>query len=423
MPNTYPDGASQVDFTQFPILDLRQPFIFTRGAGRRHPVWDRILLILAAFVILGAATAFAILLFMKPEALYPLVPFANLLKPLARTLDAINGVLGPFGALLPLLAGACALLIHEVAHALVAWMTGMEVREITVGPFILVVAKPWRLRFRTKGRNSGEVRYSAPCRPRLRRKLIFVSAAGPGANLVVGTVCLLAAAHGPARMTFADALLITFGVFSFLIGIPTLIPSGGSDGGKLMLLATRDGTAQYLALLAIERNLRRRGLFEGIRKTWIQRAASCERDPRIAFSGCYCAAMMAGQREDRVEAARQVERCLSLVKYVGASQRNEVVALASMQQGLYGSVEKARIWRERVKTPPGLPPIRQAGVDGVIATMEGDTAAARKHWASGQESLEKLPPSAQKDEAIFHWQKWEKDMEDRLQRTATTEPS
>lgn len=165
-------------------------------------------------------------------------------------------------ALIPLLVFTLFLVIgiHELGHVLAGFTQRFEFRFISVGPFMVEkelgrkVFK-WNSNFNTFGG-------LALCLPKddvnLSKRFAIFSAGGPLASILSGFVALLILIFSPVQVTsfftfLLDALLVTFTVISFAIGIITSIPmhSGGfvSDGGRIVNLLSKGPKSEIEAVL------------------------------------------------------------------------------------------------------------------------------------------------------------------------------
>lgn len=133
-----------------------------------------------------------------------------------------------------------AVLVHELGHALAAWLVGWQVELIHARPFILRL-RP--LAIRIAGRSlcpklAGWVlaspRTLADGRDR-RRYALFI-ASGPAASAILAVLLLTVAAT--LRSSIAVPLVNATGLLSAAVALTTLLPlSPASDGQKLLLLA------------------------------------------------------------------------------------------------------------------------------------------------------------------------------------------
>jgi len=106
-------------------------------------------------------------------------------------------------------------LIHELAHALIARVEGVDVLEIILHPFGGLA----RLRHE----------------PETPRAEFRIAAAGPAASFGLAVVfVLLMAAASSAGAELPRHLLLLLAVFNFLIGVFNLFPGYPLDGGRLL---------------------------------------------------------------------------------------------------------------------------------------------------------------------------------------------
>ncbi|HEY1631491.1 MAG TPA: hypothetical protein VGF56_09250 [Rhizomicrobium sp.] len=139
-----------------------------------------------------------------------------------------------------LLAGLVSLppviLIHELGHAVMAWIVGWRVAVIVVGPFWLRIA-PLGLRLRREASVDGRT-FNAPrhAGQHTRGRILALLAGGGLANLLSGGLAVWGARQLPP---FGAAALAGFGLVSLFIGLSNLIPaqlkSGAANDGLRIL--------------------------------------------------------------------------------------------------------------------------------------------------------------------------------------------
>ncbi|WP_114907882.1 site-2 protease family protein [Ornithinimicrobium murale] len=158
--------------------------------------------------------------------------------------------------LLVFAAGAVHVVVHEVAHALAARMTGIGVPEVTMG-----AGKAW-LRFRLFGTvvkvggfNGGVTQLEPRSEAGLRCRLAAVTAAGPLSNLALALVSwlLLAGASAGSLAELVRWALVVLGVLITVVNLLPLTLQGGavrSDGALLLSLARGGRRSARQALAA-----------------------------------------------------------------------------------------------------------------------------------------------------------------------------
>jgi Zn-dependent protease/CBS domain-containing protein len=119
-----------------------------------------------------------------------------------------------FGLFTTLVFFACVLL-HELAHAFIARMEGVEVTEIVLHPFGGLA----RLRHE----------------PETPRAEFRIAIAGPAASflLAVAFAVLMAIAHSAGENVFAPLFFLLF-LFNFLLAVFNLFPGYPLDGGRVL---------------------------------------------------------------------------------------------------------------------------------------------------------------------------------------------
>ncbi|HEX4303052.1 MAG TPA: hypothetical protein VHZ78_09685 [Rhizomicrobium sp.] len=130
----------------------------------------------------------------------------------------------------------CAVVVHELGHAICAWAVGWRVHSIAVSVFSYLPARRRFQRQESKGEAdfSGAV-FATPRTPDgWRRGSIFYVLDGPLANILLGGAAIAAAGSDGL-----PAILGGLGLTSLCMGIANLLPTrsaqgGWSDGGVIL---------------------------------------------------------------------------------------------------------------------------------------------------------------------------------------------
>jgi hypothetical protein len=178
-----------------------------RGAGDRLDTGG-ILNSLIVFAFSGAATLMA--MGVAVSAHHPLISLAIIL----------------FG-------GFAAVLVHELGHAVAAWLVGWRVWIIHVAPFALRLdGGSFRIVSGYDGPDFAGFVLPSPAAPRHDTKLraAFISAGGPLASWLMAVVCIAIAAPGPIEryeVTNERTILYALGLFSLAAALGSSLPLYG----------------------------------------------------------------------------------------------------------------------------------------------------------------------------------------------------
>jgi Zn-dependent protease len=157
------------------------------------------------------------------------------------------------------IASIATTLIHECGHAVLAWCFEMGFLSFRVGPFHAVKREgKWKFKFHaagivTPGGSVGAV----PTRPdQPRWEEIVMIAAGPCANLFIGTAAVWAVVHdrwGSYPQTWE--LIAYTGAFCLIAAVLNLFPflsedGGYSDGARILQIVTHSPLDDYHRLMA-----------------------------------------------------------------------------------------------------------------------------------------------------------------------------
>ena len=151
--------------------------------------------------------------------------------------ELIQKSLAPVGLLLPTLVALFTVAVHESGHVMAARAAGMTVTSVRVGPMQFVPnRKGWRWRKAGQLRTwSGMVLAFPRPEATIRRQRLWMTAGGPLANIVIGSVGGLIG-YALLWNGFA-ALLLTVSAYNMVVGLLNLLPKEGilpSDGLQII---------------------------------------------------------------------------------------------------------------------------------------------------------------------------------------------
>jgi hypothetical protein len=398
--------------TQTSILDLIEPLPYRKGEGMTFR--DALLLI----VVLAAALVGVLL-----GIGYP---------PLVRVTTSLNAALGrafaPFGLYAPLVvplmilvAVLPAIVIHELAHIIVGVRVGLLFEGVSVGPlFLRRQGGKWRLGTRSPNVSGGFTAISLDRIRQVRRRMLLFILSGPTANLLCGTVVLLALRLGSANQSQLTAMLTSFGVLSLVIGMSNLVPfrlrSGfESDGRRLLMLIWRTPKAKrWIAILALVMLRSRSTPAEKWNRNWIRIATSVADDSIDALHGNLLAYISASARNDACAAAAHLERCLELSLLPTSELRDTLISEAAFFTAWFrDDFDKATTWLNRLRNRQHLSALLQVRMDVALCCAQRRFDDAVAKWQTGLELIQKLPVGPSRVNVETSWMDWAQEIDQR----------
>ena len=272
-------------------------------------------------------------------------------------------------------------LVHEGGHALAAWLVGIRIVRVDLGPIRLeTTASGWRVG-RTSRLSSWAV-YPLPSTPhRLRWRHAVLLAGGPAAVIGAGAAYLgLAAVAAGSVLRLA---LLAGALMSVMDGLVSLVPVGWrsvrTDGWKLLTWLTDPAVA--LLRVSTTTLLLHAALGERPAEwpdAWIAagREAPPGRDLAQYATARYFAYLAARDRGRLDEAWRYLSDALARVCELSTTQGGAVLAEAALHHAwAFRDPASARALLDRVPDVAVLK-VHRARAIGAIALAEGRPQAA-----------------------------------------------
>lgn len=269
---------------------------------------------------------------------------------------------------------ACALAVHELAHAGVAAALRVEVAVISVG--VGPRLAQWRLGETALRLHAipiaGHAILATPHRAWLRLRLWFAIAAGPAGNLAVAAVAG-ALRSGVPDETIGAAALELVGWFNTAIGLGNLVPFGRLDGAwlvRLLLGAPVDPVRAVWHALAAERALEQNDIV-GAEREAAEAARLAPKEPWLWEGIPGMIALERGDCDGAI-AAWQALLVPEAPPVIVALRRNNL-AWALLQRGGPGDLERAdELSAQALASVPREP--WAAGTRGAVLIARGQLA-------------------------------------------------
>jgi hypothetical protein len=279
---------------------------------------------------------------------------------------------------------------HEAGHLVAGLLAGFAPSRFIVGPVhIEWIDGKARWRFALNLRFFGGLAGVVPRDVQnLARRRALLVAGGPVANLLLAAVAVPAALHlagqgaGSGIVAYLPLVLLFLGLFSALLGLLSLIPSGSaglhSDGGQLLRIwrggppADWDGaTWAVAAAMLAGRRLRETApeLLEKLVSLPVEEP-ELVRGHLIAFS-------VALDQGDSERAAAHLESAGALVEALAPMIRPAYYLEKAYMAARYEqNKEAAKQALARSKGGVGIEPASRRRVESAVALAEGDPARA-----------------------------------------------
>jgi hypothetical protein len=390
--------------TSTPVLDAHRPFSGQRLAGDKLSTGNSVFI---SSAVIMAFTALPVL---------------------RSVLDAFSAhpvLIWTAFVLLPLLAFAAGVAMHEVGHLLVARAIGFETVQFKLGPlshkancikhglWVEQVFAIGGVVLRPKG---GEG---------LRRKLFYLVVSGSFTNLLFSLLLEAGVSLVPAPVS-ASWILVRFAshlfsAFSGLVGIAALIPdlnSNGqfSDGARLIMLAKDDVlAARWLAIaklqMAINAGVEARDWDEDL----VMQALAEKDDSLDSAMGSWLAYLWALGQQEITLATKHLEDTLAAMAASSSHMRDRIYMEAAIFQSWFRhNAGKGRFWASQIRGAQSLPQLQKLHLDIALRWAEGQPFAAWEMLGQYLLLLRQMPASPQREIAEKNALEWKTQMESRM---------
>jgi hypothetical protein len=412
-----------------PILDLEAPL------PAKHSPWDRLSLGRTLFVLVSLLAS-ALLIVVVGFLLRTHAPAAaRLLDNLSHDLDAFSLRAGPliplYFYLLYFLSAVACLTIHEAGHVAAALAVGFTFKKVRVGPLLVSrLGRGLKFSFQLRSRLSGLTVVHVPRKPKIRRRYLLYSFAGPFANfLTTLLVCLILTLSASSYPTAVIRVpLEFFAAYSLFVGATNLIPylrRNGmfSDGGRLWgLLRSKAKTKRYLSLLGLTAQIETGKRLRALPQTWITHACAIPDRSSDALQSFLIAYLNAYDRENPQETAHYLELCLQRIEIASPEVKKVILVEAAVFHAWFrNDAQKAELWAGRSKAGPALLPLNQVRLRICMSWVHNRYEDVLADLEKGRALIEPLPESAAKIRLTEGWNEWkEKIDKQRVDRQAQT---
>lgn len=316
-----------------------------------------------------------------------------------------------------------AISVHELGHLVAGWAVGFRFNSFSVGPFLLH-SDYGMLKFRlTRGLPFlGMAVMHIHGVLRMRRRLLIMSVAGPGANLLSVPVTVLLANYvfpsvGRSWMSIPAA---QFAFLSLLMGMMSLIPMGGlSDGARIsMLLNSFYPARRWMSCAALDFEHQRGVRPKSWRRSWL-RAATCVPDRSYDdFVANWLAYMVAEDGQDATLAAFHLEKCLEVAGPAGAYMLDHAALEAAFFTAWFrNDALTADKWLVHVNRPKQLPELLHIRLQTALACSKRDFDAGLVNWQEGLNWIERLPQTPSNQRLKDSWLEWCAEIEERRKQS------
>ena len=298
--------------------------------------------------------------------------------------------------------------VHEFGHALAGVATGMKLRAFFIGPFQWTVrAGKWVFRFSPKGIFLPEgVTGIVPSTASMPRShFLAMTAAGPLANIITGSIALILSSLIPASWTSHTAGMITlFGAWSLALAAGNLLPfrtkSGYSDGALILQLLSSGPFADFqMAVASIGSSLVSPVRPRDYDLQAIRRAAEAIPEGRQALLlrlYAFQHLLDAGKFQQAEETLREAaEICSRSAADVPAEAHATLVFGFAV---VAHDAAAARKWWNRIEARNAKPvTAEQMRARTALHLIEGNLAEADKAWQQSDALARKLPKAGAYD--------------------------
>ncbi len=327
--------------------------------------------------------------------------------------------------ILPLLAFAAGIAMHEVGHLLAARAMGFEVVQFELGPIRhkadcikhgLCVEQVFAI---------GGVVLRPTGRDGLRSKLFQLVVSGSSANLLFSLLLEAVISVAPSPVSAAGILACfathVFSAVSALVGIAALVPdlnSNGqfSDGARLIMLVKEDALAtRWLAIAKLQMAIN-----AGIEAPdWDEdliMQALAEKDGSVdSAMGSWLAYLWAIGQQEITLATKHLEDTLATLASTSSHMRDRIYMEAAIFQSWFRhNAGKGRFWASQIRGSQSLAQLQKLHLDIALLWAEGQPFAAWEMLGQYLVLLRQMPASPQREIAEKSALEWKGQMESRM---------
>jgi len=322
--------------------------------------------------------------------------------------------------ILPVVAFLAAASLHQAGHLLGGRLTGFAAVRIKFGRLTLREnLEP------TDALSLGFIVMRPDNEKQLRRRLTYLVAGGPIASLLAPL--LLEAGLSLVRSRWATnnflalAAIHLFSVFSFLLGIGSLLPdidSRGnfSDGTRLLMLLKNDFRAsRWLAIVELQLGLRSGKNPQNWGEDLVARALGHKDDSFDTVAANWLSYLWASRRQDLGQATKCLEGALTGVAPSPGHLRDRVLLEAAVFQAWYRhNLVKSQFWQSQIVDPETLSALDRQRLEIASIWSDGRLFDAWEKLQQGLLQIRQMPDSPVRVAAERDALEWKAQMESRM---------
>lgn len=326
--------------------------------------------------------------------------------------------------LAPIVAGFCAMVVHESGHLLCGSLFSFKLRHIKIGRLQLGrharCGEPYCGDVLTFGLSVLEPQDAEQEDGSLRRRLLVLVLGGPLANLLFAAVLQLSLVF--LQPSFITGYVLRVGsAFSVLLAIAALMPDVNrrgsfSDGARLlMLLKNNDKTERWLSNIRCQIALNQGRHPRDWDEASVARAAALSDHSRDAFAARWLAYLWAAERQDITCATKYLEGALESLSYATPKLRDHLFLEAAVFQAWFrDNPSKALFWVYRIRNKK-LTHLQKQRLDIALLWAEGRLFDAWEKLSRDYlRLLRELPESPGRHLAEESALEWKRQMESRM---------
>ncbi|MGP0019440.1 MAG: M50 family metallopeptidase [Candidatus Sulfotelmatobacter sp.] len=316
--------------------------------------------------------------------------------------------------------------VHELGHLAAGWIVGFHFSRVSIGPVTLKI-QYGKLNVQLR-RDLGALGYAGmhiETVKKARRSLLTFVAAGPGANLLSGTLAVLFVYF--ATPTLSDGWVLPFAAgfsaLSFITAVLSVIPYGQSDGARLwMLLNSREGTRRWIASCALGSQQRKGIRPKNWKQSWMKAACSI-RDGRFdELNSNLLAYVAASDRKDGDAAALHLERSLDLSRSPDFVRRDFLAREACYLCAWFrDDLSLAERWLSQIRRPKLTTQLLQIRTSIALDCARRKFDNALAGCKKGAEFIAQLPDSKVKRLLQDSWREWTEEIQERQNQMMTAQ--